>query len=142
MAKQQKYNLFFEEESNYEIIGICSHHRDYRLVWGLNEYMKLQLSKAEKDFAVYSKKGQLLSTHPYYEQRDKEHEMDFYLIKNKVNGKFLIPERQQIDYFLFVLNNLEIEMDVWVEKLKLHPGVLTAIYVDASDLKSTENIIF
>lgn len=142
MAKQQKYNLFVDEECNYDLIGICSHHRDYRLVWGLNELLKLQLVKSNDEFVVGNKKGGVISKHPYYIQEDPDFGNDIYLIKNKVDGKYLIPENQQIDYFLFLLDNQLVDLDAWVEKLKSHASVLTAFTFDPSDFKSTENILF
>lgn len=142
MAKQQKYNLLFENECNYDLIGICSHHRDYRLVWGLNELLRLQLKKSDEEYVVGNKKGNVFSSHPFYFQEDPDFGNDFYLIKNKSEGKFLIPEKQQVDYFLFLVNNQLVEVEEWVEKLKSHSSVLTAFSFDPSDFKSTENILF
>ena len=71
MAKQQKYNLTLEADYNYNMIGICSHHSDYRLVWGLNELLKLKLIKAENLFDVNHKKNGF-SQHNYFIQRDEE----------------------------------------------------------------------
>jgi hypothetical protein len=141
MAKQHKYNLVVESETDYDLIGICSHHSDYRLVWGINELLKLKLVKSNEDFMVYSKKGGT-NSHSFYAQLDPEFEMDYYLIKNKCNGKFLIPEKQQIDYFLFLLNNQTVHVTEWIEKLKNHPSVLTAFQFDPLDFPSADNIIF
>lgn len=142
MAKQHKYNLILDTDYDYDMIGICSHHSDYRLVWGLNELLRLNLAKADDSFAVTSKKGQILSEHAYYHQQDEENMMDFYLIKNKNEGKFLIPEKQQVDYFLFLLNNRTIELEDWLSKIKSHASVVTAFIFDPTEFNSTENIVF
>lgn len=141
MAKQQKYNLTLEADYNYNMIGICSHHSDYRLVWGLNELLKLKLIKAENLFDVNHKKSGF-SQHNYFIQRDGEEMLDYYLIKNKADGKYLIPEKQQIDYFLFLVNNHIIEVDDLLQKIKSHPSVLTAFNFDPTEFSSTENLIF
>lgn len=141
MAKQHKYNLTLEADYNYNMIGICSHHSDYRLVWGLNELLKLKLIKAENLFDVQHKKNGL-SKHNYFTQRDEEEMLDYYLIKNKAEGKFLIPEKQQIDYFLFLVNNQVIDADDWLQKIKSLSSVLTAFLLDPTEFSSTENLIF
>ena len=141
MAKQHKYNLVLEADYDYDLIGICSHHSDYRLVWGINELLKLKLAKADDTFVVTSKKG-ISSRHAYYFQADEENMMDFYLIKNKSEGKFLIQEKQQVDYFFFLLNNRTIDLDEWLSKIKGHTSVLAAFVFDPASFSSTESIVF
>lgn len=141
MAKQHKYNLVLDADYDYDMIGICSHHSDYRLVWGMNELLKLKLAKADDTFVVTSKKG-VSSQHPYYFQLDEENMMDFYLIKNKSDGKFLIPEKQQVDYFFFLLNNRAVDPEEWLAKIKTHASVLTAFIFDPASFSSTESIVF
>lgn len=142
MSKQHKYNLFIETDYDYDMIGICSHHSDYRLVWGLNELLKMNLAKAEDYFVVAGKKGTGNSNHSYYFEQDEENMMEIYLIKNKSENKFLIPEKQQIDYFLFLRNNRTFSIKDWVEKIKSHPSVLTAFEFDPQEFASTEHILF
>jgi hypothetical protein len=141
MAKQHKYNLTLEADYDYDMIGICSHHSDYRLVWGLNELLRLKLTKAEDLFVVHHKKTGI-SQHNYFIQRDEDEMVDFYLIKNKSEGKFLIPEKQQIDYFLFLVNNQTIDVENWLMKIKSHSSVLTAFTFDPTEFGSTESLIF
>ena len=141
MAKIQKHTLFLETDYDYDMIGICSHHSDYRLVWGINELFRLHLAKADDLFEVSLKKNEK-SRHSYYFQYDEENLLDIYLIKNKGDGKFLIPEKQQIDYFLFLKNNATFEMEEWLLKLKNHPSILAAFLFDPTTLDSTENLSF
>ncbi len=143
MAKQQKYNLVFEQDYNYDLLGICTYHSDYRLVWGLNTLLGIQLEKSEIDdlFVVSSKKS--TGRFPFYHHKDEsEFEMDYYLIKNKHEGKFLIPEKQQVDYFLFLLNNQLVDCEDWLQKMKSHPSVIMAFQFFPEELPSAENIVF
>ncbi len=110
------------------------------MVWGLNELLKLKLAKADDTFIVSGKKG--ISSHPYYFQIDEENMMDFYLIKNKTDGKFLIPEKQQVDYFFFLLNNRAVDPEEWLAKIKSHTSVVTAFIFDPASFASTECIVF
>lgn len=141
MAKIQKFNLIIDADYDYDMIGICSHHSDYRLAWGLNEILRLKLAKAADFFEISGKKN-TVSRHPYYFQHDEDNLMEIYLIKNKSEGKFLIPENQQIDYFLFLINNNTFDPEEWLQKIKNQPSVLTAFLFDPTEFDSTEYIVF
>lgn len=142
MAKITKHHLDFENEIDYELLGICSHVGDYRLVWSINEALNLHLVKATEMFEMTNKKGVFLSHHPYYFMHNEADRWDLYLIKNKHEGKFLIPEKQQIDYFLFVCNNHSIEIDAWIDVMRSIPSVVAAYEFDPTKLSSAEQIVF
>lgn len=142
MGKQRKHILTLEYEYDYEMIGICSHHGDYRLVWGINDKLSLQLEKADEDFVTVNKKGQHLSRHSLYEFKDQENLIEYYLIKNKSEGKFLIPEKQEVDYFLFLReNNLDDTAEL-IQKLKAVSSVLAVFTFNPEEILSTENLVF
>lgn len=142
MSKQKRHLLSLETSVDFELIGICSHHSDYRLVWGLNQELRLQLAKCDDLFAITNKKGQIVSEHSYYFWYDQENLVEFYLIRNKSEGKFLIPERNQIDYFLIVRENILLEMEDLLEQVKKINSVMAAYLFDAETLPSAEQIIF
>jgi hypothetical protein len=142
MSKQKRHLLSLETSVDFELIGICSHHSDYRLAWGLNQTLKLQLAKSDELFAITNKKGQIVSEHAYYFWYDEENQVEFYLIRNKSEGKFLIPERSQIDYFLFVRDNILLELEDLLEEIKQINSVMAAYLFEPESLPSTEQIIF
>ncbi|MES2588918.1 MAG: IPExxxVDY family protein [Bacteroidota bacterium] len=142
MSKIVRHTLAFENDYDYELIGICSHVSDYKLVWNINESLNFQLEKASNLFMVNTKKGTLASSHPYYFMNDEERRIEIYLIKNKHEGKFLIPEKQQIDYFLFVCNNMLHDLDMWLEKLKTIDCIMAAFSFQAQEFSSTQQIVF
>lgn len=142
MAKIKKHQLTFENEYAYDLIGICSHYSDYRLVWSLNDALQLRLEKADDLFLVSAKKGGENSGFPFYEMHDEERHLDIYLIKNKHEGKYLISEKQQIDYFLFVCENVVIDIDQCVDQLREIQGVMAAYAFDPTSFGSTEQIVF
>jgi hypothetical protein len=142
MSKQKRHLLSLETSVDFELIGICSHHSDYRLVWGLNQELRLQLAKCDDLFAITNKKGQVVSEHAYYFWYDEENQVEFYLIRNKSEGKFLIPERNQIDYFLVVRENILLDMEELLDQVKKINSVMAAYLFDAASLPSAEQIIF
>ena len=142
MGKQRKYTLTIDCNYDYEMIGICSHHSDYRLVWGINTVLNLNLEKADENFVVVNKKGQHLSSHSLYEFNDLENLVEYYLIKNKNEGKFLIPEKQDIDYFLFLHENYLDNTSELIQKLKSVSSVLAVFNFNPEEINSTENLVF
>ena len=80
MAKIQKHTLFLETDYDYDMIGICSHHSDYRLAWGINELFRLHLAKAEDLFEVNLKKN------------DKVNAAKFFRLSNTENSKELLKK--------------------------------------------------
>jgi hypothetical protein len=142
MGKQRKHILTLEYEYNYEMFGLCSHHVDYRLVWGINDKLDLQLEKTDEDFVVVNKKGQQLSCHSLYEYLNSEDAVEYFLIKNKGAGKFLIPEKQEVDYFLFIRDNHPDNSFSLPSKLRSVSSVLAVFEFNPVELASTENLIF
>lgn len=142
MSKVVRHTLAFENEYDYSLVGICAHVSDYKLVWSMNEKLGFHLEKALDLFSVNNKKGQLNSSHPYYFMNDEEKRLELYLIKNKNEGKFLIPEKQQIDYFLFICNNYLIDEQDLVEKLRDTSNIMAAYFLEPKDYSSTQHIVF
>lgn len=142
MTKKKKHILSFEDEVDFEMIGICSHHSDYRLVWGINDKIKLKLVKSDEDLCNTNKKGETVSEHSMYTFVDEENRLEYYLVKNKAQGKLLIPEKGAIDYLLFLCNNSSVELTGLLKELKGIDSVLAAYEFDPSEIPSTENIVF
>jgi hypothetical protein len=142
VSKPKKHILTWDEDQavEFELIGICSHHNDYRLAWSLNERLGIQLEKSDEDYHVM-KKGAVVSSHSKYQFRDPENRIDFFMIKNKSMGKFLIPEKPTIDYFLFLFENVVHDPEELVKSLREVSSVLGAYIFDPHEIDSAENII-
>ena len=142
MTRRKKHILTFEQEFDFDMIGICSHHRDYRLVWSMNEKMNFRLEKSDADYCVMGKKGEEVSAHSCYEFSDEENRLEYFLIKNKEQGYYLIPEKPSIDYFLFLCNNNAVEIDELIQKLKTVSSVLAAYQFLPDEIASVGNLVF
>ncbi|MNU77427.1 hypothetical protein D3C71_670050 [compost metagenome] len=142
MSKQKRHVLSLETSVDFELIGICSHHSDYRLAWGINKILELELTKSEEPFVIQSKKGAVVSQHSFHVYLDELDHVEWYLIKNKSEGKFLIPEKNQIDYFLILRENILHELEDIVERVRESNSVMAAYVFEASAIPSAELIIF
>jgi len=142
MAKRKKYTLELDDDLEFDLIGICSHHSDYRLAWGINNKLELHLSKCDEPYCVTDKKGVVVSSHSMYEYSDVNDKLVYYLIKNKHQGKYLIPEKPGIDFFLFLCDNWAVEIPELVVKLKAVDSILGVYPFDPEELTSAHNIFF
>lgn len=142
MGKPKRHVLSLDAEIDFELIGICSHHSDYRLAWGINRILAIDLTKSEEPFCIYGKKGNLLSAHSFHVFADEVNHMEWYLIKNKSEGKFLIPEKNQIDYFLILRENVAYDTGDIVDKIRESNSVMAAYVFEATMIPSAELIQF
>lgn len=139
--KMAKHKLLFEDEFDFELIGICSSHSDYRLCWAINQSLGISLSK-EQDYSILEKKDRE-HLHSFYSFFDEEEHIEYYLIKNVSNNyKRLVPEKDQVDYFMVIKNNLVRDIGLMVNRLKENESVLTAFVFEPNELKSKANLIF
>jgi hypothetical protein len=142
MARKKKYILELDKEIDFDVIGICSHHGDYRLAWSINDTIGLNLRKCEEDFVLSNKSGKITSSHSAYEFKDEEYRLDYFLIKNKSKGSYLIQEKTTIDYFLFLCDNTAVEVDALIQRLKTAPSILAAYRFYSNEIASAENLVF
>jgi hypothetical protein len=141
LAKIKKYKLIIDNDYNYDLIGICSHFPDYHIVWGINDQLKLNLTKAKDPFIITNSKGDE-NKFPYYYSFIEVKQLEVYFIKNKFNGNYLIQEKHQFDYFIFLCDNFAIEMKQFLEDLRKIPSVMLAYQFDPKIIPSTEFILF
>ncbi|MDX2362422.1 MAG: IPExxxVDY family protein [Crocinitomicaceae bacterium] len=142
MAKRKKHILTFDEELDFEMIGLSSHHNDYRLAWSINDKVQLHLIKCDEDYIVTNKKGDEVSTHSMYAFEDEVNRLEYYLIKNKHKGQYLIHEKPAIDYFLFLCNNMAVDSEELIMNLKSVPSILAVFAFDPEEIPSAEQLVF
>ncbi len=144
MSKIKKYQIAFDLDVNYDMIGISSHHQGYRLAWNMNKFLELNLSLSLEPFVItVIKKGNYEHQEfSMFEYDDESNKVKYYLIRNKENGKFLVPEQPNIDYFLFIVETGMVDVKTLCDNLKSIPVVLAVFHMDPLGISSTENIVF
>lgn len=142
MAKPKKHTLTFEQVFNFDMIGISSHHSDYRLAWGINQTLRIQLTKCEEEYVITNRKGEVVSTHSMYEYEDLDNRLDYVMVKNKCQGNFLIPEKPSMDFFLFLCDNCAVDIEILTQDLKSVASILGVFPFDPEEISSAENLVF
>jgi hypothetical protein len=136
-----KHKLILEDDFSFELIGICSSNADYRLTWGINKALSIALHKDEDLNIFVRKEGDHL--YSFYSFYDEFEHIEYYLVKNLSNNyRKLIPEKDQVDYFLLIKNNYTLEINDILTSLKGIDSILTAFIFDPNELKSKGNLVF
>lgn len=130
------------EEVDFLLIGISSHAKVYRLCWSLNQVMNLKLTNSNQPIELIETKKKLKNSFEVYDYTDEESRIHFFVIPNKSPNGFLLPEFKHVDYIMLLKENLIINLDDLIAKVRLSDQVLTAFEIPVEDVKSIENLLF
>ncbi len=147
--------LGFEFEHDYTLIGINSTLEDYRLAYFLNRAFNINLncqpnglSFNNKDcsFSFYdyecnssfSSWSLLANKHIYTSASVNENN----LFKEESKTEYLINEKKEIDFFLKINDDIEIDEFQLTQKIKNIKGVITSYLINPQTLKSKDYLIF
>jgi len=141
MPKKFKLDITFENES--VLFGICSHLKDYRIVWHLNKQLELKFSKTE-DFEYQINKQQKIQNFSCYYYKDISNLSTYYFLSNTSvsENKYLISEHKQANYLMFCdrpLHNKNTKS--LLSNIKQTSNILTAYEINQEAITNLYNII-
>ena len=148
------------EEVAYTLIAIHCSLEDYRLAFLLNKHLGITLTRKSLDLDYNNEKLR----YSIFEWEDNKQLTNWSLISNicktksdqKINypslfdvkekiikTNHLIPEYKRVDYFLKIDNEYNFSKEKYIlDSLLKIPQITTAYRIDASQLKSKDNLIF
>ena len=99
LTKMGAKSITFSNEDylNFELIGINSREKDFRLAWFLNKDMRWSLERM-KPYILETKEQN--SEHELFKFVSEENHFTIHLISNRSLQGALIPEYAQIEYLL------------------------------------------
>lgn len=141
----KKNRLAAVYDFDFELIGIVSTAKEYKLAWNLNQLNLFHLVKADDIKIEFTDHKQILISNLIYED---DYSM-VHLLKNKListnsgENQYLIHELSRFDFLLKVRNLTE---DRWAEKIyEQIRDLRIADYVTRIELdriKQKENLLF
>jgi hypothetical protein len=135
-----KLILEIEEDYDFELVGICSHAKDYRLSWEMNKALEFDLEKDE-NYEINSKGD--AQSYSFFSFIDDENHVEYYLINNRCSTGILIPEEKKCDYFLLIRGVLRGEQKgKLIQRIGEIKKVLTTYEIEVDQLKSKSNLLF
>ena len=139
----KKAKLQIEPTFDFELLGIVSPIREYRMAWLVNQELELNLVKVD-DLELEFLNSEKLEIAQYF--LSLPHGF-IQLLKNKALNSaqqlaYLVPELKTLDYFLLVQDETEqLDLSNFMEKLSRNPLVQSIVRIDISKLKSKENLL-
>jgi hypothetical protein len=139
----KKAKLQIEPTFDFELLGIVSPIREYRMAWLVNQELELNLVKVD-DLELEFLNSEKLEIAQYF--LSLPHGF-IQLLKNKALNSaqqlaYLVPELKNLDYFLLVQDETEqLDLSNFMEKLSQNPLVQSIVRIDISKLKSKENLL-
>lgn len=143
---------------DYELIAIHTSLEDYKLAYGLNKELGLQLQKNDTYVEIAIPEGK--SAFENFTFDDEKNDVIWTLIENKttiINSNkqtsslfeqvditvFLLPEYKKADYLIKIENiDYGFDAEVIIDKILKIKNITTAYSVDTTNLKSKNNLIF
>jgi hypothetical protein len=141
-VKKRVHKLVSEPNEQFLLIGIVSHENDYRLSWAFNQYMKMKFIKTES-LVINQPKLEENPVFSVFKYEDEESYVMYYLIANKSENGFLIPELKNVDYILKISGELKDSMlkDLLV-RIKKMEFISTAFKIEDLSSKALKSMVF
>lgn len=130
---------------DFELIGVVSSAKEYKLAWHMNQLNEFHLVKQEDIRIDFEDNHQIRVS-------SLAHESEFrsvYLMKNKLvsstlpNVQFLLQELQQFDFLLKLSSETD---ENWAKELLLRlkdiPVIDYCLSIDVNKLKMKDNLVF
>lgn len=132
-------------EINYDLFGIVSNIKEYKLAWILNKIFSIDLIKFD-DLIITKHNQKIFQISNYFYKTD---EFITRLLKNKLinkgsynNEKFLINKLSNFDYFLQVYNHSnEFNKKEIINKLNTESSIQFANFVDINLIKEKDLLL-
>jgi hypothetical protein len=131
--------LEFENDFEFLLAGVITGHKDYRLCYEINDFMKLNFLR-KKDVIVPAGKPGSSTRHSYFSCPGKDNEY-YHIISNrdKDGTGFFIPEQRSIDFFLLVSNPPpNFNINNLINKTREVDNISGVYEIEPSEIKSAE----
>ena len=140
MKKKQFKVPKLDLKDKVSLYSISSSESDIRICYIINQVVGINLSLTE-DIIVRVKSSQQAFKNYYYES---EHGTEkYYLIINRNNYNYLIPELKKVDYlFLCVSETIITNLELFIKQIKAYPEISAVLKIDPAEIKSFNRIKF
>ena len=141
----KKTKLIIDYDYNFELLGLISAAKEYKVAWGLNRKLKISLGKEpDLELAFSDQKKILISNYLYMAPHG-----EIRLFKNRAvevinsDNYYLAPELAHYD-FIFMVNDPVGSYDKTIlkEQIRQIANIEYVAEIDVQQLKSKDNFLF
>jgi hypothetical protein len=139
----KKSRLVIEYTYDFELLGLISSAKGYRLAWEINRVLGLKLIK-QPDL-ILQKKNKPEMAYSYFASGSSVNMVK--LFRNKPNESdtaknLLVPEFPHLDFILLTEGDEHTEINRLQELLNNIPSIELVAFIPLASLKSKDNFIF
>jgi hypothetical protein len=142
-ARMKKKRLEIEYSFDFELLGIISSSKGYKLAWDINATLASRLVR-QKDLQIQIKSNATAS-YPHYSFENEVNTLK--LFRNKPNEpelvkNLLVPEFPHFDYIILTRGEERFNSNRLQELLRNNPSIELVAFIPLDALKSKANFIF
>jgi hypothetical protein len=140
--KVKKNTLRLALETDFQLGGIATPLRDYRMAWTLHRYLGLDLERIED---VELSPGHLPENGGFsrFRATDEMDKATIYLISNRFSGKLLLPGQRNADYLLLVYGSWYADkFPQFLASIRPLPNIQTAFPIEPQTVSRRLNLLF
>lgn len=139
----KKVKLLIEHTYDFELLGLVSTVRDYKMAWVINRELDLNLVKSDDLELEFMTPPSLIISQYFL---SLPHGFVQLLRNRAINSSnqvsYLIPELKSMDYFLLVQDEtFQISINTFANQLAKNQHIQNVMKLDVSKLKSKENLL-
>jgi len=138
----KKKRLEIEYTYDFDLIGVISSAKGYKLAWDINNLLSVRLVK-QQDLIVQFKNNSEASF-SYFSYENEVNKLKLFRNKpNEAEGRsLLIPEYPHLDYIVLIKGEDHGGSNRLQELLRNIPSVELVAFIPLAALKSKDNFIF
>ena len=136
--------LIVDYEYDFELYGIATTIKDYKLAWLINKQLKLTLVRADDYEVELNKEKHEVINYTFITENS-----EIRLFKNKaviqeqIPQSYLVQEMKHFDYFIWVNGLIHtFTSDDFLNELRKIGGLQLINQIDLDKLKSRDNFLF
>jgi hypothetical protein len=141
--KMKKRRLEVDYSYDFELLGISTSAKGYKLAWDINQLLGIRLTKV--DDLVFDQKNNTQSSYTCFACESVASK--FKLFRNRPNENdsskvLLVPEFPHLDYIIMTQGEEYTKHNRLQELLRNIPSVELVAFLPLASLKSKDNFIF
>jgi hypothetical protein len=141
VERKQTLKLRVDENINFRLIGISSHENDYRLVWSVNNQLKMQFVRIE-NMVVHNQKLKADLEFSRFSYHDEGRYLKYYLISNRCPDGFLFPEIKNFDFLMQIVGDMtDADTQAFSRKIKTVEVISASFVLQLKELKGIKQIL-
>lgn len=134
-----KFTLGLVDDYSFNLLGINTSLRGYRVAWNLNKALHINLSRNDVVEALTSS-GEKAQFNLYTCHCESDGAL-FSLIENRSGSNLFLPELPRADFLLRIDDTPTLDWEAIVSDVRAVQGISAVFPIEVAHLKSKQNLL-